>query len=121
MVSNIPRVNRIAALLLAAFVLLLGGCVSGVPVAITNNSSSKLTHVSVTGKGFSVSVRSIAAGATETIRIRPREATTVRVAFEADGQRFSATTENEIENDDINTVVATFGEDHNLTIATPLR
>jgi len=35
---------------------LLAGCISGVPVSIDNQSSSDLTEVVVSGKGFSESV-----------------------------------------------------------------
>jgi len=63
----------------------------------------------------------IAAGATETINIRPRTATTIRVAFELDGQRVTVTSENEIENDTINTVMVTVGADRSARITTPLR
>lgn len=117
-VSISPRL-RLLALALPA--LLLAGCVSGVPVSVTNHSSAELTHVTVAGKGFSENVGRIAAGATETIRVRPRVATSIKVAFEAAGHHYSATTEGEIENDDVNVIVATFGEDMSLAIETRLR
>jgi hypothetical protein len=104
-----------------AVLLLLGGCVSGVPVSVSNGSSEPLTQVTVSGKGFSESMGRIAPGATETINIRPRTATKVRVAFEAAGQRYAATTEDEIENDTINTVKLIVGADFSLVIETPLR
>ena len=115
-----PLTRRLSIALLVP-ALLLAGCVSGVPVSVTNGSSVPLTHVTVTGKGVSESMGTIAAGATETINVRPRTATTIRVAFEADGQRVSVTTENEIENDTVNTVKVMVGADRSATIATPLR
>ena len=113
--------RRLRLFVFAVPTLLLAGCISGVPVSVTNHSSAELTHVTVTGKGISEDVGRIAAGATETIRVRPREATTIKVAFEAAGHRYSATTEGEIENDDVNVIVATFGEDMSLSIEARLR
>ena len=115
--SSVRRVHLVAL----AGTLLLAGCVSGVPVSVTNHSSSALTHVTVSGKGFSENVGKIAAGATETINVRPREATRIKVAFEAAGRNYSATTDADIENDTVNVVVATFGDDTSLTIETRLR
>jgi len=66
---------------------LLSGCISGVPVSIENQSSSDLTQVVVSGKGFSESVGTVRAGASELVRIHPRVETTVKVAFAVDGQR----------------------------------
>ena len=110
-----------ASFLAAAAALLLAGCVSGVPVSVTNQSAEPLTKVTIKGKGFSESMGKVSPGATETINIRPRAATKVNVTFEAGGQRFSATTEQEIENDTVNTVKLVVGRDLSLSIETPLR
>jgi hypothetical protein len=111
--------RRLAVILSAA--LCVGGCISGVPVSVTNHSATALHQVVVSGKGFSESVGSIAAGATETIRVRPREETTVKVAFEADERRYSAATETAIENNDLYIVVVNVAADHTISIETPLR
>lgn len=108
-----------AALVVAA--LLLAGCVSGVPVAVSNKSTAQLEHVVVSGEGFSVKVGSVAPGATETVRIRPRGETSVKVTFQLGGQRYSAITEGTIANDDVNTVEAVVNEDLSITLTTPLR
>jgi hypothetical protein len=111
--------RRMAGILGA--VAFLGGCVSGVPVSVTNQSTTALHQVVISGKGFSEQVGSIAAGATETIRIRPREETTVKVAFEADERRYSAATETAIENNDLYIVVVNVSADFTISIETPLR
>ena len=107
--------------LIVGTMALLCGCVSGVPVSVSNNSTVALHQVVVSGKGFSESVGSIAAGATETIRIRPREETAVKVAFEADERRYSATTESTIENNDLYIVVVNVSADFTISMQTPLR
>lgn len=111
----------LVASFLAAAALLLAGCVSGVPVSVTNHAAEPLTRVTVSGTGFSASMGKVSPGATETINIRPRSATKVRVTFEAGGQRYAATTEQEIENDTINTVKLVVHADFSLAIETPLR
>jgi uncharacterized protein YggE len=114
-VRLLPRCAAIAA------VLLLAGCVSGVPVSVTNHSASELRQVTVSGTGFSERIGTIAAGATETVRVRPRAETAVKVAFEVDGERYSAITEGEIENDDVNTVAVTVADDLSISMETQLR
>lgn len=111
--------RRITGILGAA--LLLAGCVSGVPVSVTNHSATPLKNVVVSGKGFSEQVGTIAAGATETIRVRPREETKIKVAFEAGEHRYSSATETEIENNDLYIVVVTVAPDLTISVETPLR
>jgi hypothetical protein len=108
-------------LLTVVAVALLSGCVSGVPVSIENQSSSDLSQVVVSGKGFSESVGTIHAGKTETIRIRPRSETAVKVAFEVNGQRYSGTLDGHIENDNVYTVKATVDPSFSIVIVTDLR
>ena len=112
---------RIGCAALAAVALLLAGCVSGVPVRVVNQAKSKLEHVVVSGDGFSVNVGTIAPGATETVSIRPRGETAVKIAFESGGQHYSAVTEGTIANDNVNTVRAVVGEDLSIVLTTPLR
>ena len=100
---------------------LLSGCISGVPVSIENQSSSNLTHVVVSGNGFSASVGTIRAGNTEKIYIHPRGETAVSVAFEVNGQRYSGTLDGQIENDDVYVVKATVDPNFSVVIATDLR
>jgi len=107
-------IARSVAMLLG--ILLLSGCISGVPVTITNNSASLLTQVTVSGKDFSESAGSIQPGGTETIRVRPRRETGVKVAFEANGQHYGSSTETTIENDTVNTVAVTVAEDLSISI-----
>ena len=100
---------------------LLSGCISGVPVSIENQSSSELTEVVVSGKGFSESVGTVRAGGSELIHIHPRAETTVKVAFAVRGQRYSGTLERTIENDNVNTVKATVSADLSVSVTAELR
>jgi hypothetical protein len=100
---------------------LLSGCISGVPVSIENKSGSDLTDVVVSGKGFSESVGTIRAGGSELVHIRPRVETGVKVAFAADGQRYSGTLEGTIENDDVYKVKVSVGPDFSVAVTTDVR
>jgi hypothetical protein len=110
---------RIFPIIIAA--ALLTGCISGVPVSIENQSSSDLTEVVVSGKGFSESVGKVRAGGSELIHIHPKGETQVKVAFTVDGQRYSGTLEGTIENDNVNSVKATVGADFSVSVVAELR
>jgi len=99
----------------------LSGCISGVPVSIENQSSSDLTQVVVSGKGFSESVGTIRAGGSEFVRIHPRIETAVKVAFAVGGQRYSGTLQGTIENDNVNTIKATVSPDYSVSVVAELR
>ena len=99
----------------------LSGCVSSVPVTIANNSSVPIVNVVVSGSGFSESVGAIAAGGRATAHVRPPGETQVKVAFDVDGQRYSAMTGERIANDGANTVEATVDADFTITLETPSR
>jgi len=100
---------------------LLSGCISGVPVSIENQSASDLTNVVVSGKGFSESVGTIRAGNTESIRVRPKGESGIKVTFEVDGQRYSGIEEGYIENDNLYTVKITVDASLSTVIETNLR
>jgi len=100
---------------------LLSGCISGIPVNIDNRSASPLTNVVVSGKGFSESVGSIAAGGKAQVRVRPRIATTVKVVFEVAGRRYSGTTAEDLENDNTYTVEAVVDPEFSISISPSLR
>lgn len=100
---------------------LLSGCISGVPVSIENQSASDLTEVVVSGKGFSESVGTVRAGGSEIVHIRPKGETAVKVAFAVDGQRYSGTLDDTIENDNVYTIKATVSADLSISITTDLR
>ena len=109
-------------LLIAMSVALsLSGCISGIPVNIDNRSASQLTNVVVSGKDFSESVGSIAAGGRAQVRVRPKGASTVKLAFDVAAQRYSATTPNTLENDNGYTVEAIVDPEFSISIATSLR
>jgi hypothetical protein len=124
-VTILPRrflsAARMAALLGA--IVLLAGCISGVPVIIENKSDKTLEHVVVTGIGFKENVGTIAPGATETVTVRPRSETGVAIAFEVDGQNYSAQSPEDgtIENDDVNRVEVLVDEDLTTTVVIALR
>jgi hypothetical protein len=99
----------------------LSGCVSSVPVTIANNSSAQLVNVVVSGSGFSKSVGAIAPGGRATTHVRPPAETQFKVAFDVDGQRYSAMTGERIANDGTNTVEATVDADFTITLETPAR
>jgi PBP1b-binding outer membrane lipoprotein LpoB len=105
---------------LAVAVALLAGCVSGVPVSVENDSDKVLNNVVVAGKGFRESVGTIAAGATETVWVRPREETQITVTFVVDEQRYSGASD-PIENDTINRIDVKVAPDLHVFVATNLR
>jgi hypothetical protein len=111
------RLPRVAALLA---MLLLAGCVSGVPVSIENGSDRPLSRVTVSGSGFSESIASIAPGATETLYVRPKGETAVRVEFDVDGQRYSSQSE-AIANDNVNRIDVKVGAGLEIAVDTGLR
>jgi LEA14-like dessication related protein len=100
---------------------LLSGCVSSVPVTIANNSRAQLGNVVVSGSGFSESVGAIAAGGRVTAHVRPPGETQLKVAFEVDGQRYSAMTSERIANDGASSIEATVDMDFTITLETPAR
>lgn len=105
---------------LLAPLLLIAGCVSGVPVSIENGSGKPLTSVVVSGAGFKETIGVIAPGATETIYVRPNKETTVRVSFVIDDQRYSGESE-AVENDTVNRIDAKVNADLQITIGTNSR
>jgi hypothetical protein len=109
---------RLATVL--APLLLVAGCVSGVPVNIENGSGKPLTSVIVSGAGFKETIGAIAPGATETIYVRPSGETTVRVSFVIDDQRYSGESE-PVENDTVNRIDAKVGPDLLISIGTNSR
>jgi hypothetical protein len=106
---------RISALIAAA--ALLCGCVAGVPVSVVNHSQVQLTSVVVSGSGFSESISSIAAGDTATVRVRARDEAPIKVSFEVEGQRYSATSSEELVNG-ASAVEATVDADFTISIDT---
>jgi len=112
---------RVKLVLVGLLTILLSGCISGIPVNIDNRSASELTNVVVSGKDFSESVGKIAAGGRAQVRVRPKGPSTVKVAFGASGQRYSATTPNTVENDATYTVEAVVDPEFSISIATSLR
>lgn len=108
-----------AAVLTAA--LLLGGCVSGVPVTVTNQSAAELIQVRIAGTGFAETIGSVAPGGTETIRIRPQGESGLKVSFDAKGDRYAATLDGTIANDDVNTVTVIVHDDLTIDLATRSR
>jgi hypothetical protein len=118
------RRNRVASICTAAVFAtcaVLSGCVSSVPVTIANDSQAQLVNVVVSGAGFSESVGSIAAGGRATAHVRPPGESQVKLAFDVDGQRYSATTSDRIANDGANIVEATVAADFTITLETPAR
>jgi hypothetical protein len=124
-VGNHPAARKVFSIALSGAgllgLLLLSGCVSGVPVTIANHSATLLTQVTVSGKDFNESAGSIQPGGTETIHVRPRRETGIKVAFEANGQHYASSTETTIENDTVNTVAVTVADDLSISIETNLR
>jgi hypothetical protein len=106
------------AALLAA---LLAGCVSGVPVSVTNQSATELIQVRVAGTGFAETISSIAPGATETISIRPKGESGLKVTFDAKGDRYAAVLDGTIANDDVNIVTVIVHDDFTIDLATQTR
>jgi hypothetical protein len=109
---------RISAFFVAC--ALLSGCVSAVPVTIENHSRKPLVNVLVSGSGFNESVSSIATGGMAVVRVRPPGETLVKVAFEVDGQLYSATSSEKIANDE-SAVGVTVDDDFSITIDTNAR
>lgn len=100
--------------------LSLAGCVSGVPVSIANGSDKTLSNVVVSGAGFRESVGTVAAGATETVWVRPRGETPVTVMFVVDEQRYSGQSE-PVENDTVNRIDIKVSSDLQVIVETGIR
>lgn len=109
--------------LVAVLPLLLAGCISGVPVSIANGSDKPLENVVVSGEGFRESVGTIRPGNTETVFVRPRHETIVRISFDVGGQDYSARSSDDsmIENDDVNRVDVKVGADFSVAVNVDLR
>jgi protein-disulfide isomerase len=116
--ANSGLAQKLVILVAAA---LLSGCVSSVPVTIANNSQAQLVNVVVSGSGFTESVGSIAAGGKAVAHVRPPGETQVKVAFDVDGQRYSAMTSERIANDGANIVEATVDADFTITLEASAR
>lgn len=99
---------------------LIASCVSGVPVIIENGSSQPLTSVIVSGAGFKETIGAIAPGATETLYVRPKSETTIRVSFVVDEQRYSGESER-VENDTVNRIDVKVSADLLISVGTNVR
>jgi hypothetical protein len=106
---------RYSAVIAAA--ALLCGCVAGVPVSVVNHSQAQLTSVVVSGSGFSETISSIAAGDRATVHVRARDEAPIKVTFEVEGQRYSATSSESLVNG-ASAVEATVDADFTISIET---
>jgi hypothetical protein len=104
--------------LVAAALALLSGCAPGVPVSIANHSSHTLENVVVSGAGFSESAGAIGAGNTETVYVRPKGASSFKIAFDVDGQRYSSRSADPDSENPVSRVAATIDADLSITIET---
>jgi len=102
----------------AAAVVLFSGCAPGVPVSVTNHSAHTLENVIVSGTGFSESAGAIGAGNTETVHVRPKGASSFKVAFDVDGQRYSSRSADPDSENPVSRVEATVEADLSITIET---
>jgi hypothetical protein len=109
---------RVSAIIIAA--ALLCGCVAGVPVSVINHSAVQLTGVVVSGSGFNETIASIAAGDTATVHVRARDEAPIKISFEIDGQRYSATSSESLVNG-ASAVEATVDADLTISIDTNAR
>jgi hypothetical protein len=109
------------SLVLACTCIALSGCINGIPVSVTNHSRATLSNAVVSGSGFSESLGTISPGGTETVRVRPRGQTQVKIAFEVDGQRYSSTTVDYIENDEVHGLRVGVDADFTISIETSER
>jgi hypothetical protein len=76
-----PAFAAVIALVLAA------GCARSTQCTVENRSSSALTHIVISGVGFTTPVPDLAPGASAVVSLRPRgEAGNIRIAFEAGGR-----------------------------------
>jgi hypothetical protein len=107
--------SRLAAL--AACLLLLAACSSGVRVSIANHSAYALTDITISGRGFAESLSSLPAGGSEVLHVRPRGESGVKVSFAANGERHSSMSGFD-ENELLSAVSITVAEDLSISIDT---
>ena len=94
---------------------LLQGCTSGDPVKVMNNSPTELTNVVVSGNGFSQSFGTIPAGGAETMRVRARGESGLRIVFEANGHSYSSARE-ALQEDHLERAEITVNADYSIAI-----
>ncbi len=94
---------------------LLQGCASGDLVKVINKSPTALTDVVVSGNGLSKRFGTIPAGGAETLRVRPRGESGLRVEFEANGRRYSSSRE-ALEDDHLERAEITINADYSIVI-----
>ena len=111
--AAIPAVARAAVL--ALLLALLQGCASGQPVKVMNKSATPLVNVVVSGEGFSEKFGTIPPGGAETLRIRPRGETGLRIEFEVDGRRYTSS-HPALEEDHLERAEITIQADHSISI-----
>jgi len=70
-------------LILFCLVLAWTGCSRETGVTVTNRSSGVITHIMVSGSGFSERIDRLAAGSERRLIVHPRGESGVRVAFDA--------------------------------------
>lgn len=116
---HLPRIDAVVVIArtiaLAMVVALLQGCASGDPVKVVNHSATELTNVVVSGSGFSQSFGTIPPGGAETLRVRPRGETGLRIVFEANGRSYSSARE-ALQDDHLERAEITIGADHSILI-----
>ena len=118
----LPHLPRSAAVLASwrfvALVLvgvLLQGCGTGDPVKVMNNSPTELKNVVVSGNGFSQSFGTIPAGGAETLRVRARGESGLRIVFEANGRSYSSARE-ALQEDHLERAEITVSADYSIAI-----
>ena len=85
---------------LLAVCLLLGGIGCTHPTArIRNESTTRLTNVRISGRGFDVTVPELASGEQRVVTINPRGESGVAVAFDANGRHVKTPGEGYVEDD----------------------
>ena len=96
-------------------VLVFAGCSRAPVVTITNRSSVTLSHVVISGSGFSEDIGSLAPGAQHVLTVHPRGDSGVRVAFEASGRKFDSGEQDYFEASGGYRITVTVGPDFKLT------
>ena len=94
----------------------LSACGSAVSVKFDNQSDHKLESVRLSGSGFEASLREIAPGKSQTVKVYPSGDSALSVSFSADGQSYRFEPQGYFEASGMYKVTATVSRDLSVVV-----
>lgn len=101
-------------------ILLLTGCRQAPQLTVINRSSVELTHVVISGQGFSTAIGVLPAAAQRQLTVTPKGESGIQLSFEANGKPIVSQESGYFENNAAYHVTAIVAPDFSVTVDSKL-